>query len=73
MSRTLQVFIVAVQVTVIILFSTVSLPGFTQAQPGMLAVLADTMGSSFFHFFFFFLMSVHGWWSYVSNSLVQGF
>ncbi len=42
-----------VQVTVIILFSTVSLPGFTHAQPGMLAVLADTMGSSsFFHVFF---------------------
>jgi hypothetical protein len=56
MSRTLQVFIVVVQVTVIILFSTVSLPGFTQAQPGMLAVLADTMGSSsFFHVFFFFI------------------
>ncbi len=45
-----------VQVTVIILFSTVSLPGFTQAQPGMLAVV-DTMGaSSFFHFFFGFLI-----------------
>lgn len=72
MSRTLQVFIVVVQVTVIILFSTVSLPGFTQAQPGVLAVLADTMGSSFFHVcvFFFWGISDHGWWS---NSFVQGF
>jgi hypothetical protein len=71
MSRTLQVFIVVVQVTVIILFSTVSLPGFTQAQPGMLAVLADTMGSPFFHLFFFWGgISDHGLWS---NSFVQGF